>query len=435
MRSVSLVFALLAACGSNKTTNELPSGTITAVQNLSTTNVLGFDGAVDLTGGRDTLVIAGVQVGEANYGNGTIGQTDGTSLLVVGRYDTQLQPLWLASFEGGVGSSTPFVATQTLGTAGVALSDFDGTVSLGGGALAAPVVAAFSDADGSVRWSASAADGTVSHAAALVIDSTGDFVLAHNTDETPSRVKLVRFTAASGAVILSRTIGLGTGNQHLTGMTYDLDNNLIVLVRFDGTITLNQSYTAPEGMFYGYVAKIGRDSGTALWSRPLRVRTQSERVAVGVLSNSDVTLVGPFGFADDRSENTNPESAVRYLRTAVLGNTSGATMWTRRDDMINAASLDVVDVSDFTDNINVIANFNGTLKLDAFTATTTTASAMAVTHIASADGTPLWLNYTKTSAARGTRVGQLSGGNILGLGTFTALGASTSSVFAIQIVE
>lgn len=436
MRRVSLLAVLvLAACGGNDDT-ELASGGIRALANLPSANVAGFDASVDLTGGRDSFVIAGIQNGEADYGRGTLGYADGRSQLVVGRYDTQFQALWLGTFDGELGTARPLVATQPLGITAVTLSDFTDDIALGGAPLASPAVVAFSAADGSVRWSVSAANaGYTSRSAALVIDSVGDVVLAHNTDETPGRVLIDRFSAVGGTLLASRPLGLGTGNARLVGMTHDLDNNLIVVVRFDGTVTLDRSYTAAAGQFAGYVAKIGRDSGSALWSRPIRLRTADERVAVGVLTNGDVTLSGPFALTDDTTDTSDPVSVIRYLRTSLLANASGASLWSTRHDLVNAASFDIVDASDFATEPHLVANFNGALTIGNLTASTTTASSMAVIRFSGEDGTPLWLNMSQGSAARGTRIGVLAGGDALALGTFTATGGSNSAIFAIQIVE
>ena len=434
MRSLLLAALLFSvSCGDDDNDQTLGSGVIRSLQNIPSSNVASLDGAVDLTGGRDAFVLAAVQNGEANYGQGTVGYSDGRSQLVIGRFDTQFQPLWLATAEGGVGASAPLVATQTLGTAVVAIGDYTGDVTVGGVPRAAPMLAAFSDADGSVRWSVSAAEAVNSHAAAVIVDAQGDVVLARNTDDVPTRVKLDRFTS-TGTLVVSRLLGLGTGNARRVSMGYDIDGNLVVLVRFDGTVTLNQSLTAPDGMFYGYVAKVGRDSGTVLWSRPIRLRADEDRVVVSVLSSGDVAVAGPFGFADDTTDTTNPVSTIRYLRTALLANASGTTIWSRRNDLVNAASLTVADASDLSDDLHLSITFNGTLTFGTLTASATTDSAMAVMRLSSADGSPVWLRYSGTSAARGTRVGVLASGDVLGLGTFTPPSGTTSAIFAIQIV-
>jgi len=418
------------ACDDNNDGSDLTSGTIRSVRNIAGTNVVGLDTLVDA--GSNSIVVAALQYGAADYGRGTVGAA-GEVVLVLTRYDAALQPLWQTVVDGGFSTGAPHIAFDPSGNIALTITGFD-SVDVGHGAISAPLVSVFSIADGSARWSSSLTRDPAPDPRFVVCDpGTGDVFVVSNA----SQVVIDRLSAGSGAAVQqARQIAQPAGSMAVDSVAVDGDGNLFVAGTFDGQIRFQEAqYTAVAGQAWGYVAKIGKDGLTALWSRPLRLRDASQHVVISTLGTGDVGIAGQFAFADDTSDTANPLGPLAYVRLARLSGASGATTWTTRNELPNTATLTFADLADFTNDIYLTMTFNGTLALAGSTAVSTTTSAMAILHASGDDGTPAWLRYSTTSATVAGRVGIDGDGNPMTLGSFTASAGDGSPIQSIYILE
>lgn len=437
---VSLAALTLCACGGgNDDNDELGSGAIRTLLNFPGTNAVALD--VGFDDARDGLMLGAMQSGTAEYGRGVIGRpTTEPPVLVLGRYNEQTQALWSTVVDAAfTTAAAPKLAVDAQGGMLVACGGFDGTVDLGGGPLTQTMVAQLSLADGFVRWSTSlpAEGGPLPRF--IVADADGSSVVASSiTQASGQAVRLDRLAPSTGALLTSRSVGVGTGNSSVDSMGVDADGNLLVGGSFDATLTLAQVHTAIAGQHAGYVAKVGRDSGAALWSRQLRRRSADDRIIVAPLANGDVGIAGVFAFADDATDTDNPLGPTVYLRVARLSGVTGQTVWTTRTSLPNTASLDVVDLADNTGDLLLSATFSGTLVLGSFNAVSTAASSMAMVRFAADDGAPQWLRFSSTTEARAQRIGADASNDAVGVGTFVAQdvgGNPLTSIFIIRVVQ
>jgi hypothetical protein len=424
----------MSACNDNSNNgNTDVSGSFRSNRSIKGSNVTGLDTLVDA--GTSSLVVAALQSGPADYGRGTIGAA-GQTVLVLTRFDDALQPLWQTVLDAGFGGGAPHIAFDPSGNIVLTVSGFD-NVELGQGTLQAPLVASFSIADGSVRWASSLARQPAPDPRFIVSDPvSGDVFVVSNVLAGTSQVWVDRLSAAGGASIQSRQIGLPSGNMAVDSVAIDGDGNLLLAGTFDGQLRFQQTQLqAVSGQSWGYVAKIGKDSLAALWARPLRLRNDAQHVVIGTLDASDLAIAGQFAFADDTSDTANPVSPLAYLRIGRLGGANGATAWTTRSEQPNLAQLALVDVADFTGDLYMTMTFNGSLAVGGTTAVSTAVENMAIVHASGADGTPVWLRYSVNSATQAGRVGIDSDGNPETAGAFTATADDGSLLQSIYIIE
>ncbi|HSI06122.1 MAG TPA: hypothetical protein VLC93_16670, partial [Myxococcota bacterium] len=431
--------ATALACGGNgPDPTELGSGAIRSLQNFPGTNAVALDVAFDPA--HDGLLLAALQRGPADYGRGEVGRpANEPPIAVLGRYNERLQAMWSVSGAAAFAANTrPALAADADGNMLLALGDFDGELDLGAGPHTGSIVAQLSLADGFTRWSVS-----VNQRPRFVLaDPDGSTVVAGEVAGPPdsgfTQARIERLAPSNGALLSSRPLGVGTGNVFIESVGIDADGNLLAGGAFDGTLTLAAVYTQIPGQQAGFVAKIGRDSGAALWSRPLRKRANADRIVVAPLANGDVAMAGIFAFADDAADADDPLGPTIYLRLARLSGATGETIWTTRVNLPNTAMLDVVDLADGTEDLLFNATFSGTFQLGALNAVSTADTSMALARFAGNDGTPQWLRFTSTTAARGHRVGVDAGGDAIGVGTFAAQdadGRALASIFVIRVVQ
>ena len=404
------------------------------------TNAVALDAAFDPA--RDGFMLAALQSGPADYGRGTVGRPmTEPPTAVLGRYNERLQAMWsttaTASFSE---NSRPALAADGAGNMLVALGAFEGAIDLGNGPRTNNVVAQLSLADGFTRWSVSLAN-DFPRPRFVLADTEGNAVVASAVDGPAdggtTEVRIDRLAAAGGALLSSRRLGVATGNVFLDSFAEDADGNFLVGGTFDRTLTLAAVYTQVAGQDAGFVAKVGRDSGAALWSRPLRKRSADGRIVVAPLANGDVAIAGVFAFADDAADTENPLGPTFYLRLARLSGATGETVWTTRTNLPNTAALDIADLADGTQDIYLSATFSGTLQLGSFTAVGTAESSMAMVRFAENDGAPIWLRFSTATTARAQRIGFDASGDAVGIGTFVsrdADGNASAAIFVIRVV-
>ncbi len=427
------------ACGGLPEPDELGRGGIRSLLNFPGTNALALDVAFDPA--RDGLLLAALQSGPADYGRGTVGRPAGEPpIAVLGRYNEQLQAMWSTTSDAAFTTGTrPALATDGAGNMVLALGAFDGQLDLGDGPRTGSVVALLSVADGFTRWSVSLPAEGRPQPRFVVTDADGSTTVASEVEGSGGAIqaRIDRLAPTNGALLASRGIGISTGNVRIDSFGRDLDGNLIAGGAFDQTLTLNQVFTQIAGQHAGFIAKIGRDSVAALWSRPLRKRAPTDRIVAAALADGDVVVAGVFAFADDPSDGDDPLGPTLYLRLARLAGATGETLWTTRTNLPNTAALDVADLADGIEAILLNATFSGTLQLGALNAVGTAESSMAVIRFSEIDGSPAWLRFSSTTAARGLRIGIDASGDALGVGTFAARnadGMALDSIFVIRVV-
>jgi outer membrane protein assembly factor BamB len=438
-RTLALLVCLgLAACGNDPDPNDLTNGAIRSVLNLPGTNALALDVAFDPS--RDGILLAALQSGPADYGRGVVGRaTSEPPVAVFGRYNEQLQAMWSNVNDAAFSAEgRPALAADAQGNMLLALGGFAGTLDLGDGPRTSTVVAQLSLADGFTRWSASLPANDAPRPRFILADADGSTVVGSDVDgpDGTTGARLDRLAPTNGALLTSRPLGIATGNVFLESLGLDADGNLVAGGGFDQTLTLAAVYTRIAGHHAGFVAKIGRDSGAALWSRPLRKRSATDRIIVAPLAGGDVAVAGVFAFADDAGDPDNPLEPTLYLRLARLSGATGETVWTERTNLPNTAALDVADLADGSDDLLLNATFSGTFQLGALNAVSTAETSMAMVRFGGSDGTPQWLRYSSTTTARAARIGVDASGDAVGAGTFVsqdADGKALASIFVIRV--
>ncbi len=437
---ISLAVLMLSACGGKDgDDHELGSGAIRGLLNFPGTNAQALD--IGFDGSREGVMLGAMQSGPADYGRGLVGRpATEPPVLVLGRYNVQAQALWSSVADGAfTADAAPKLAIDAQGGLLVAIGGFTGDLDVGGGPRAGSLVAQLSLADGFVRWSASlpAEGGPLPRFVAA--DADGSTVIASSvTSASGTTVRLDRLAGVTGELLTSRALGSAAGNVGIDSMGIDADGNLVTGGSFDATLTLAAAHTAITDQHAGYVAKIGRDSGAALWSRQLRRRGAQDRIIVAPLASGDVAIAGVFAFADDTSDTENPLGPTLYLRIARLSGATGATLWTTRTNLPNTAALDVVDLADNADDLLLSATFSGTFVLGALNAVSTAASSMAMVRFSADDGAPQWLRFSSTTEARAQRIGLDATRDVIGVGTFVsqdAVGNPLTSIFIIRVVQ
>ncbi len=411
--SFVVLLALVAACGGDSKDSGPTSGLTVWVRNIDGSNAVSLATTTD---GGSNLLLAAINVGQADFGNGTVGTAD-TAGLVVAKYSPSKAYLWSQDFQGAFGNAAKVaVATDTDGDVLLALSHLEGAVSFAADpapfTVSGSALVKLAGMDGAVRWAVSLDDSSVvdgsltMQAAALAVDGNGDILVAGVAqalkDDSgtalvtpgPEELFLGKYAADGSDFVWTKRIGDAVSTAAAEQLAVSPTGELLVSARFTGVLPLGSGLDAqpyaPNSSFV--VGRFTSSDGAPVWFRHL-VGTSDAAVAPRLASDpsADVLVTGAFQAPDDSTDdNDNPPA---QTVTVKLASDDGATIWRRTLGSTQAVLVPGNVASDSQGNVITTGAFNGVVDFDGFTMGSQGNKLNLYIYKRGPGGDPVWIRF------------------------------------------
>lgn len=272
-----------------------------------TNDQIGRSVAVSRTG---DVVITGNFAGSMDVAGQFLQASDASDVFVA-VLDAEGDEKWAASFEG-TGVDIPRGLTVDVAGNIIVVGDFEGDINLQG-----ELFTSGGDSDifvvkllpsGELVWARRFGSTTSDEVDAVAANSDGDIALTgllrggasidfgggplDPVGVDPNDDAFAVVLAADGAHRWSKRLG-DAQFQRGAGVSYDSNDDLLLVGHFAGTIDFGGESRTSSGSFDAYVAKLDRD-GTPIWSRAFGVTSNVFSVGVACDPSRNVSVTGDF---------------------------------------------------------------------------------------------------------------------------------------------
>ena len=392
------------------------TGSVLWVRNLHDTNAEGLRVVVD---NLDQITVAAYQTGVVNLSGETdaeLGHDDGSTVLLVARYNSSGGPLWSVAFDGTFDSSARIgLAVAANGDVVLGVTEIGGGIDFGDGirgeltGTSEGFLASFANIDGSLLWARTLLDAPDSVTVAdLAIDRdtvylVGERWLALDTGGEPLATPgntlfyLEALDLGSGMTIWSRVHGAGASPVAGMRIAVRPDGDLYASGTYLGPLTLGDDLgTVTETTFF--LTRLDRNTGEAAWGKSFLHRSGALDISSDSLGA--VIVVGDY-FLREEDATEAAEGADIPLMTITKypdfdGAGGGDEVWSwfvgrgMADEQVASSGVDV----DGDDNVIVGGEFIGTLIFGTQHLYSDRITSLFVLKMEPLEGNAIWARYS-----------------------------------------